>query len=987
MTDCSSSIQGSMCSTMSDAILSARSAMVSNPRIRVIRLVRPNSRRILVTPDNNVTFGFAIRGGKEFGTGFFVSRVEKSSEADIKGLRVGDQIIRVNGYHVDDAVHKEFTQFVSSQDRLTLKVRGVAMLPMKDNQCDPISWHIVARPTLASMNPIMDEYSVGQKDARIVLKVAPRTKLGLGICKGPEWKPGIFVQFTKDYSVARDAGLRPGDQILSVNSIDFSDVLFSEAVAVMKSSSTLEMVVRSGAGLDLFPGESSGYNSSASSVTGDQSPCWADQSAKRLSSVREEPLSAKSHWHDRRKNPPLTSALQSSASSSCSSATVKDESNKTIIQLSESGTLINNTMVASHDSGASTSSSISSSTSSSASSSSSASMCDDSNLKLNFIMPPDQANPHHHQHQLRTPSASQMPPPPPPTPGDTQQQQQQQQLQLQHANSKIADICFVSRQSETKTVIVEVHRSATDKSNPKGRAPSPPKPPPPSLPELQLNCVTASNSTNNNNNKGHNRTPSIASSSMSIPGSISGTSLCSAISEELKKRRERTSNDNNRSENGEFLLQQRQPPRRIGNGSNCADDERRHSALMDEFKRAHKRMFRNGFKETDRMERQSELRKTAMMQDEVDHRSSNCNVSKSEYNNLISSSMQNDTNGYYPTPPPPPQFANKSDNYNQHRSSPPSSPAPDYSHSPVHTLTRNSKVPFRNGTLTRTDRNNEAARANGDHAELESIDSYQMRNPSSTIPRPPSLYFAPQNSGPPTMKKNKRPVSVTIGEYSSVPIVRKEPSKMEFIAAKSPENGHYEEPMASDLLRSELEQTLSRSNLKKRNEEKNNNNYNNINNNNNNNNDAADQKLEEATSELQNIILRQRSPNGSAYGKSVLQKTQSSNIEKLTQMLQNRQSTMYEGANGGGTLPNPARVTISVPNNNHAELRKTESNPSTHQLMSPTTMVSSSNNTASVVMPPMAPPPMVNGNGILKNGSAYSRSSYSSSEKSISFGN
>lgn len=109
------------------------------------------------------------------------------------------------------------------------------------------------------------------------------------ICKGPEWKPGIFVQFTKDASVARDAGLRPGDQLLSCNGIDFADVLFSEAVAVMKASQHLEMVVRTAAGAELFPGESSGYNSSASSVTGgDQSPCWGDQASKRLSMVREE---------------------------------------------------------------------------------------------------------------------------------------------------------------------------------------------------------------------------------------------------------------------------------------------------------------------------------------------------------------------------------------------------------------------------------------------------------------------------------------------------------------------------------------------------------------------------------------------------------------------------------------------------------------------------------------------------------------------------
>lgn len=48
----------------------------------------------------------------------------------------------------------------------------------------------------------------------------------------------------------------------------------------------MDLVIRKGAGSDLFPGESSGYNSSASSVTGDQSPSWED--TKRLSVVKEE---------------------------------------------------------------------------------------------------------------------------------------------------------------------------------------------------------------------------------------------------------------------------------------------------------------------------------------------------------------------------------------------------------------------------------------------------------------------------------------------------------------------------------------------------------------------------------------------------------------------------------------------------------------------------------------------------------------------------
>lgn len=48
----------------------------------------------------------------------------------------------------------------------------------------------------------------------------------------------------------------------------------------------LELVIQKGAGQEMFPGESSGYNSSASSVAGDQSPDnWP---IKRLSIVKEE---------------------------------------------------------------------------------------------------------------------------------------------------------------------------------------------------------------------------------------------------------------------------------------------------------------------------------------------------------------------------------------------------------------------------------------------------------------------------------------------------------------------------------------------------------------------------------------------------------------------------------------------------------------------------------------------------------------------------
>lgn len=60
----------------------------------------------------------------------------------------------------------------------------------------------------------------------------------------------------------------------------------------------------------------------------------------------------------------------------------------------------------------------------------------------------------------------------------------------------------------------------------------------------------------------------------------------------------------------------------------------------------------------------------------------------------------------------------------------------------------------------------EIAKANGAAAEMNSIESFKMTNPSSPIPKPPSQYFAPLSNGNSTMKKNnQKSVTVTVGEY------------------------------------------------------------------------------------------------------------------------------------------------------------------------------------------------------------------------------
>ena len=64
---------------------------------------------------------------------------------------------------------------------------------------------------------------------------------------------GIFIQSTKAGRLAREVGLRPGDQIIECNGASFRNIEFGDAVFHLKSSRKLELLVRKGAGLELLP--------------------------------------------------------------------------------------------------------------------------------------------------------------------------------------------------------------------------------------------------------------------------------------------------------------------------------------------------------------------------------------------------------------------------------------------------------------------------------------------------------------------------------------------------------------------------------------------------------------------------------------------------------------------------------------------------------------------------------------------------------------
>ncbi|CAG9832319.1 unnamed protein product [Diabrotica balteata] len=234
-----------------------------------------------------------------------------------------------------DQASKDLTHVrqVNSADRKVLRT-DVEEHQRIDRICGISNENVIpgiARDKVKALNKTKKRRAVGPDGIPVeVWKAIGKER----ICKGPEWKPGIFVQFTKEGGIAREAGLRPGDQIVQCNNVDFSDIPFNEAVNLMKTSRQLDLLIRKAAASELFPGESSGYNSSASSVTEDQSSSWGDP--KRLSIVKEE----NQHTEERLNQRSFTNSWNLPDWEE--EPTEKSVYKPTIINVTESGTTIKN---------------------------------------------------------------------------------------------------------------------------------------------------------------------------------------------------------------------------------------------------------------------------------------------------------------------------------------------------------------------------------------------------------------------------------------------------------------------------------------------------------------------------------------------------------------------------------------------------------------------------------------------------------------------
>ncbi|XP_064797780.1 protein scribble homolog isoform X5 [Oncorhynchus masou masou] len=232
----------------------------------------PRHRRSTCLVRNDKGLGFSIAGGKgstAYRTGdlgIYISRIAEGGAAHRDStLRVGDRVITINGVDMTEARHDQAVAL------LTGTSPTIALLVERD-QAEPGSpglsrarAHSPPPPEPSDSpdqeegnddsphgthlsRPLQDEYPIEE-----VMLVKAGGPLGLSIVGGSDHashpfgvsEPGVFISKVIPHGLACQSGLRVGDRILEVNTIDLRHATHQEAVkALLSNKQEIRMLVR-----------------------------------------------------------------------------------------------------------------------------------------------------------------------------------------------------------------------------------------------------------------------------------------------------------------------------------------------------------------------------------------------------------------------------------------------------------------------------------------------------------------------------------------------------------------------------------------------------------------------------------------------------------------------------------------------------------------------------------------------------------------------
>ncbi|XP_065647397.1 uncharacterized protein LOC100208667 isoform X3 [Hydra vulgaris] len=188
-------------------------------------------------------FGFCIRGGKEHGTGIYISGVNIYSKAYREGLTVGDIIVKGNRKLFHGLSHSEAVQFIRAQKQLQLVVVSRGILPEQRLKYIEYQW-IDCYGELCS--PLRSSLIEAGKDnlRKVNVVVTGNNKLGLLIRGGSEFGLGIFVAGIDENSIADKCGIMVGEQIIESNGVSFLNISQKDASFLIQNSKIITFLLK-----------------------------------------------------------------------------------------------------------------------------------------------------------------------------------------------------------------------------------------------------------------------------------------------------------------------------------------------------------------------------------------------------------------------------------------------------------------------------------------------------------------------------------------------------------------------------------------------------------------------------------------------------------------------------------------------------------------------------------------------------------------------
>uniref|UniRef100_A0A8C6UXH6 PDZ domain containing 7a n=1 Tax=Neogobius melanostomus TaxID=47308 RepID=A0A8C6UXH6_9GOBI len=94
----------------------------------------------LFTTSDDYCLGFNIRGGKEFGLGIYVSKLDPGGLAEQHGIKMGDQILAANGVNFEDISHSNAVEVLKGHTHVMLTIKEAGRYPAYKEMVAEYGW-------------------------------------------------------------------------------------------------------------------------------------------------------------------------------------------------------------------------------------------------------------------------------------------------------------------------------------------------------------------------------------------------------------------------------------------------------------------------------------------------------------------------------------------------------------------------------------------------------------------------------------------------------------------------------------------------------------------------------------------------------------------------------------------------------------------------------------------------------------------------------